>query len=475
MTSCNHGENTFILFNIIKKYKHFLVFLPAIISFCVALIPTLNFQAPLSWDVYFHVHMAKLYLEHGIIFWDPLTFSPFGRPIYYPPLFHLFIALLSDITSYDLLKITRFMQPFLAFSVVLSFTYLAYKLYNLSVGFLAGFLLFLTLPFSRFMFPIPESISMIFLPLVIYLYYYGLENNNYFYILASGVLSGLNLLIHPSSAALLVVTLGFYTFILKVVKRKVNSKYFLHYTALTIIIASWWWFPLLLNYGYVFHIPTVIVSLFDYPRIFGITLIFSPLGAYLLFKNKKNNDILIITWLIILVVFSQIYLLGISVLSDRILYYAVLPLTIMSAYGVSYFDRVPYKRVFYILTLFLMISIIISAFFIASMSKPDVSNSQLEIAYYFQNHVDKNSVVISADYILDPVIVSIARQPVSRGGYGGSRLKELNTNKYLSFNYTKSDLIHDKVGYLVLYTNQGTPPYSRLVYENNDYKIFKLE
>jgi len=474
MTSCNLGESTIILINIIKKKKHFLIFLPAIIAFFIALIPTLKFHAPLSWDVYFHVHMAKLYLEQGIIFWDPLTFSPFGRPIYYPPLFHLFIALLSDITSYDLLEITRFMQPFLAFSVVLSFTYLAYKLYNLSVGFIAGFLLFLTLPFSRFMYPIPESLAMIFLPLAIYFYYYGLENNNYFYVLASGVLSGLNLLIHPSSAVLLVVILGFYTFTLKAVRRKVNSKHFLLYTALTIIIASWWWFPLLLNYGYVYNFPTVIVSLFDYPRIFGITLVFSPLGAYLLFKNKKNNDILIITWLIILVVISQIYLLGISVLSDRILYYAVLPLTIMAAYGLSYLDRAPYKNLFYMLTLFLIISIIISASFVASMSKPDVSSSQLEIAYYFQNQGDKHSVVISADYILDSTIVSIARQPVSRGGYGGSRLKELEINKYLSSNFTKSDLIHDNVGYLVLHSNQGTPPYSWLVYENKDYKVFKL-
>lgn len=465
---------------IIKNRLHLLIFLPAIIAFFISLIPTLKFQLPLSWDVFFHIHMAKIYLEHGIIMWDPLTYAPFGRPIYYPPGFHFFIAILSKLTAYDLLNITRFMQPFLAFSVVLSFTYLAYKLYNLSVGFLAGFLLIITLPFYRFMFPIPESMVMIFLPLAIYFYYHGIQKNIYTYILASGVLSGLNLLIHPSSAVLLIIVLGFYTLILKVVGRNVFSKYFLLYASLAIVIASWWWVPLLLNYGYVFQVSTIMVPLSDYPRIFGISLIFAPLGGYLLMRNNENKDVLILTWLIILVLFSQIHLLGISVLSDRILYYAVLPTTIMAAYGLNfllgYFERIPHKKQFYyILTSFIVISIIISGFWVANMKKPDVSNSQLDVAYYFQDHGDKSSVVISADYILDSVIVSISRQPVSRGGNGVSKLKELNTNKYLSFNFTRSDSNRDNVGYIVLYSNQGTPPYSRMIYENRDYKIYSIE
>jgi len=467
-------------FRIIKNRIHLLVFLPAIIAFFISLIPTLKFQVPLSWDVFFHIHLAKLYLEHGIIMWDPLTYAPFGRPIYYPPGFHFFIAILSKSSAYDLIKITRFIQPFLAFSAVLSFTYLAYKLYNLSVGFLAGFLLIITLPFYRFMFPIPESMVMIFLPLAIYFYYIGLEKNSYTHILASGVLSGMNLLIHPSSAVLLIIVLGFYTFVLKVVGRKVFSKYFLLYATLAIVIASWWWVPLLLNYGYVFNVPPIMVPLFDYPRIFGISLILAPIGGYLLFKKKENKDVLILSWLLILLLISQINLLGISVLSDRILYYAVLPTAIMAAYGLSYLlgfsDRITYKkRFYYILTSFILISIIISGFWVANMSKPDVSNSQLDVAYYFQNYGDKSSVVISADYMLDSVIVSISRQPVSRGGYGISKLKELNTDKYLSFNFTRSDLNRDNVGYLVLYSNQGTPPYSRMIYKNKDYKIYKIE
>jgi asparagine N-glycosylation enzyme membrane subunit Stt3 len=467
--------------NVIQNRKHLLFFLPAIVAFFIALIPTLKFQLPLSWDVFFHIHMARLYLEHGIIIWDPLTYAPFGRPIYYPPGFHFFIAILSKLTAIDLLKITRLIQPFLAFSVVLSFTYLVCKLYNLSVGFLAGLLLIITLPFYRFMLPIPESMVMIFLPLAIYFYYQGLEKNIYPHILVSGVLSGLNLLIHPSSGVLVILVLGFYTFILKLVGRNIFLKYFLLYATLAIFIASWWWVPLLLNYGYAFHVTTIIVPLSDYPRIFGITLIFAPLGGYLLLKNKGNKDLLILTWLIILLISSQIYLMGIPILSDRVLYYAVLPTTIMAAYGLSYmlgyFERNPHKKQFYyILTSFLVISIIISGFWVASISKTNVSTSQLDVAYFFRNNGDKSSVVISADYTLESVIVSISRQPVSRGGYGASKLKELNINKYVSFNFTKSDINRDNVGYLVLYSNnQVTPPYSTIIYQNKDYKIYKIK
>jgi hypothetical protein len=465
---------------IIKNRIHLLVFLPAIIAFFITLIPTLKFQLPLSWDVFFHIHMAKLYLEHGIIMWDPLTYAPFGRPIYYPPGFHFFIAILSKLSAYDLINITRFMQPFLAFSAVLSFTYLVYKLYDLSIGFLGGFLLIITLPFYRFMFPIPESMVMIFLPLAIYFYYLGVEKNSYTNILASGMLSGLNLLIHPSSAVLLIIVLGFYTFILKVIGRNVISKYFLLYASLATVIASSWWVPLLLNYGYVFNVPPIMVTLSDYPRIFGISLILAPLGGYLLLKKKENKDVLILSWLIILVLISQINLFGISILSDRILYYAVLPTTIMAAYGLSYLlgfsDRITdKKRFYYILTSFLVISITISGFWVANMSKPDVSNSQLDVAYYFQNHGDKSSVVISADYMLDSVIVSISRQPVARGGYGASKVKELNIDKYLSFNFARSDSNRENVGYLVLYSNQGTPPFSKMIYENKNYKIYRIE
>jgi hypothetical protein len=294
--------------------------------------------------------------------------------------------------------------------------------------------------------------------------------------MASGVLSGLNLLIHPSSAVLLILVLGFYTFILKLVGRNIFSKYFILYVILATFIASWWWVPLMLKYGYVFQVPTIIVPLSEYPQIFGISLIFAPIGGYLLFKNKENKDVLILTWLIILLLFSQIYLLGISVLSDRILYYAVLPTTILAAYGLNYLldsNRIPNKQ--HIITSLIVISIIISGLWVANMKKPDVSNSQLDVAYYFQDYGDKSSVVISADYILDSVIVSISRQPVSRGGYGVSKIKELNTNKYLSFNFTRSDSKRNNVGYLVLYRNQGTPPYSRMIYENKDYKIYRIE
>jgi len=128
-----------------NPWKTFFLVIPALIAFLIVLIPTLKFQWPLSWDIYYHIHLAQLYLEYGFTLWDPLTVVPYGRPIAYPPVFHLLLAGLSYVLGTDPFQVARLMQPFLAMALVLSITYVTYRLFGFISGISAGLLTILSL------------------------------------------------------------------------------------------------------------------------------------------------------------------------------------------------------------------------------------------------------------------------------------------------------------------------------------------
>lgn len=72
---------------ILREKPVLLLLVPALAAFFIALIPTLKYQWPLGGDIFYHVHLAKLYLEQGLVYWDPLTSAPYGRPIFIPLFF----------------------------------------------------------------------------------------------------------------------------------------------------------------------------------------------------------------------------------------------------------------------------------------------------------------------------------------------------------------------------------------------------
>ncbi len=205
-----------------------------------------------------------------------------------------------------------------------------------------------------------------------------------------------------------------------------------------------------------------------------LSLIFVPLGFYILIKNRKKNDFLVLTWLLSLLVASQIYLLGINVLSDRILNFAVFPMVITAALGVNYFKS-KNKLLFYGLTLLIIVLDVPSGFLAADKSEPFPSTSQIAIADWFEENGDSKSVVLGTDFTMEPVIVAFSGQPMAGGGYGAAKIKELDRQKYMNFQFTLEDLKQDRLGYLVFNKDQKSPPYSELVYQNQDYKIFRMK
>ncbi len=86
--------------------------IPAIIAFLLALIPTLKYQWPLSWDTISTILSAQLYAKYGFVLINPFINAPYGDNINYPPLFYLLLAFLGNITHVNLYQIARVLQPF---------------------------------------------------------------------------------------------------------------------------------------------------------------------------------------------------------------------------------------------------------------------------------------------------------------------------------------------------------------------------
>jgi hypothetical protein len=479
---------------IIEKRPILLLLVPAVFAFIIAIIPTLKYHWPLSWDIYYHVHLTKLYLEHGFTFWDPLTYAPFGRPIFYPPIFHYLLAGLSTIFKVDVFQVSRYLQPILAFSLIFSFSYVAKQFYNLRVGILVGFFLFFTSVFHRAMLPIPETLALIFFPIAVYLYYGALEGKGTKYAILAGIMSGLMMLTHNLTALVMLGVILLFTLALKLRKEKVHYWSLWIFLGFTLLVAAIWWGPLLIQYGFVFNNPqTAIQGPIEYLIILGKTvgvpaIIFALLWVFIRFRRNKEEkveklsrkEILIIIWVIFLLLLSNAYLLGFSILIDRILNFLVFPVVVTAALGLESIRSLDgknqvYGKLYQVLVVILIISAVLSGLFYATSVKPLVNDTQRDLAQWFSENGDKEGVVMSLTEGIDPVIVSIARQPVSTGGYQPGMVKVLDRDLYYSGTYTKEDVIRDNIKYFVESSPIPHPSYFTLVYQNKDYKVWRVD
>lgn len=474
----------------------YILFTPAIVAFIIALIPTFKYHWPLSWDIYYHTHMAQLYLESGLTLWDSLTYAPFGRPIYYPPIFHYLLATIVTVFKVDVFLSSKYLQPILSFFLVLSFTYVGKKLYNWRVGVMAGFLLFFTVLFHRSMLPLPETLALILLPLALYFYFHAREEKNWKYAFIAGLIGGLISLTHSLTALMMVGVVISFTLTLKLRGEKIGQRCLGIFLGITLLLCSIWLLPLWLQHGYVFHNPqSVFQSPHDYFIIiigtFGVPIIiFVSIwmintikngfkGDYL--KKMSKREILILSWFLFILILSNAYLIGISILADRILNFAVFPAVILAALGLEYLrsisikKRTIYPKLTTYLALLIIFAAVLSALFCAVSIKPMVNDSQLDLAQWFHENGDKKRVVMSLSEGIDPVIVSVSRQPVSTGGYHPGMVKVLNREMYYTGNYTKEDLIRDNIGYLVESSPMVHPDYFKLVYQNKDYKVWRVD
>lgn len=470
--------------DIIRRKPVLLLLIPAVAAFFLALIPTLKYQWPLSGDIFYHVHLAKLYLEQGLVYWDPLTSAPYGRPISYPPIFHLLLIAVGFISG-NLFQAARFLQPVITFLLFFSFSYVAYKLYQSPlVGISAGFFIFFSVIFQRFLLPGPENLALIILPLVIYGFYLSIENRKYRYASISGIFAGVMFLTHTLSAFCLLLVSFLYSLIIGLKDRSVAGYWIIFFIS-AFVVAAVWWMPLLVKYGIIFNSggdTPYIVSLLSYPKVLGaLTLIFALLGAIKMFKRRSHQDILILIFFISMIIISNLNYLGLPILSNRILTFAIFPLVVMAGVGVQYLKTIikgknVRKKVYW----FFISSVYLSAVLIGYSMLADVdsgcswlraSESEIDIAQWFDKNGDKKSVAV-AYYFRDPFIVAISRQPVALGGYGQGITRSLDIQKYADGRVNKSDYQRDNVRYIVLFSGMKAPPYTYLAYKNQNYDIY---
>jgi asparagine N-glycosylation enzyme membrane subunit Stt3 len=465
--------------------KKVILVIPAIFGLLIALILTWKYSWPLSWDIYYHVHLAKLYMENGLTLWDPLTYAPYGRPIFYPPFFHYFLAILSILFKTDPFQIARFLQPVFAFFIIFIFSYLGLKLYNLRVGLITGVFLFFTAVFLRAILPLPETLAIIIFPIALYLIYRSFQIKKYKYALLSGILVGIIALTHLLTAGILLGIILVYVAVLKIMHRKLAFKNLWIFLITMIFVLLLWFLPLFYQYGYIFQNPAPILVtpgsyVMMFLKILGVpTLIFGFLGMVCILKIKPfkwgDQDILILTWITFLLILSLSYFLGFKILIDRILNFAVFPLSILAAIGVDYLYKNLNRKLYLSIVAILLVSMVGMGFYYSNSIKPMVNDSERDVAEWFKNYGDKERVVMSLTEGIDPIIVSISRQPVSTGGYHPGMVKMLNRSLYYSGNFTASDVSNDDIGYFVEKSPIPHPPYFTLVYQNQDYKIWRVD
>ena len=470
--------------SILYEQPVLLLLIPAVLAFFISLIPTIKYQWPLSGDIFYHIHLAKLYMDQGFVYWDPLTSAPFGRPISYPPLFHLLILAIGSLFG-NIFQAARILQPILTMFIFISFSFVAYKLYkSILVGVSAGFFIFFSLVFQRFLLPLPENLALIMFPLAFYMIYLAFDKRDYKYAFSSGIIAGLMALTHILSAFSFVIATSVYSIIIGL-----KDKQMFFYGILLIIIAfsvaMIWWLPLLAKYGIILNVDGDIpnkMSIFKYPKFFGVfTLLFAIFGCILALKRRFKQDVMILIFLMFFLIVSNLNYLGFPIISNRILTFALFPLVVMAGVGFEFLKvKFEDKNVSMNFYHFFIISVYITAVAtgFTMLVEVDEGNSwlrcsdpELDLAEWFQTHGDKKSVVVASNY-RDSFIAALCRQPVALGGYGQGRTKSLDIQKYVDGKVNKSTYLKYNVGYFVLKKGMKAPPYTRLVYENKEFAIY---
>ena len=516
-----------------SRLKKYFWIIPSIVVFFIALIPTLTNQWPLTVDIFVHVRAAEVFGQYGLTFVDPLINPPGGSSITYPPLFSLLITFLGSIFKIDYFLVARILQPIMAFSVVLSVSYVAKKFYGDIAGISAGFLIMSSYLFTRLVSPLPETMAIIFVPLAIYMYYQSIVTEKYKYALIGSFLFLLVILTHQATTNILLLVITSITIVLGILNRK--KIYLISYAlflsvpliaALILSIVSLLLFPhfahKILTYG-IALIKTSVpyndpISNLKYITYLGIVMIFTIIGSIVALKRRETKDIFLIVWIVVLFLLSKSYWFGVNVYTIRLLIHLILPLSILGGVGLSYlyldFKKKEFtsKRIrtiflitiFLISTLFAIVTVTESNFqvipqyntqpygsselVVPQLAPPTISDD--ELANWFNQYGDKKSVIVSNNYETNLFLVSTTDQPIAA---------VKSSTHVIKHNFNSTELAKKNVGYLVfdkrlvfsnfnqttifkgfVYYNKNynitsfLPAKAQLLYENQYYMVFKV-
>ncbi|MDO5851288.1 MAG: glycosyltransferase family 39 protein [Methanobacteriaceae archaeon] len=500
------------------KKKSILLF-PSILALFIGLIPVIKYSFPLTWDIYYHLHLINLYMTNGIIFWDPFTVSPIGRAIQYPPLYHLLIVELSKLTNIIPLNIIRLLQPIFAFSLILTITTITARIYDNQTGLITGILsLFTFVIINRAIISTPATLAIIFSLLTIYFYYNYLINTKQNDIILSTIFLGLLINTHLFTTLLTIGILGLYTIIfIYTTKKRITYKQ-LKIPLLIFIISTLWWCISIFKYGYITNpIKGNNIDLITYfIKYMGIIpTVLSIYGLYKIrSKYKSPQFMLLIVWIISLTLLSFTKYLGLNIVPIRILELISYPIIILAAIGfkkiITKKNIIKYANVLIIILLIVstITSITIVDSYTPNLSKEgetnllidynvhkiidpigtiykptiitdrfqdmSLSEDRLDILYWFKHH-PTNDLIVSEDSIMDTIIVSNTNASVVYGGYTETIPDYVLDPIHIIYNKsTRNELADLNIKYLLLKEDTPVPNYSQEVYKNNHYKICEI-
>ncbi len=462
--------------------KNLIWIIPAIIVFFLALIPTLKYQWPLSWDIIYHIQYAQVYAKYGFVLKDPLLNAPFGQEIGYPPLFHYLIIALGAISKLNYFQIARYLQPFIVMFIVLSVSYVTRKFYGTIAGIAAGFLIISSLLLgNRMIYPLPENLALIFLPLSVYFYYYSIKIKSFKYAILAGSIFIIVALIHQAASLILFLIITLFTLMELFFYRNIRVlKNYGAFFSCLIIISSIGILALLIASpniihsiinegvkaatGYATSLPnSQPLGILSYLwNLSYLILIFALIGTIVAIKRRRKKDVFLLTWVILMILVSNAYWFGVNVISYRLLVYILIPLSILGGFGVSWvchklkdykkFSSQNYRTSFLIITFTLAT---ISGIIIVNDPNNfsfDISNqygtfqiappssTEIDLARWFNEYGDKSKSIMSNDLFPLTFVTIQTGMPLT---------SDVSFDNF-SNNTPESTLKQNGVGYIVL-------------------------
>jgi len=79
------------------------------------------------------------------------------------------------------------------------------------------------------------------------------------------------------------------------------------------------------------------LGIFNYTRNLGfLVLIFSVIGGLIALSKRRRKDLIIMVWILVIFLLSNAYWFGVNVITYRVLIYLLIPLSIIGGFGLSY-------------------------------------------------------------------------------------------------------------------------------------------
>ncbi|MDY1591168.1 MAG: STT3 domain-containing protein [Methanofastidiosum sp.] len=440
----------------IKNIKYFLI--PILLIVILAVCETYplydRFPYPLSWDIWYHIRIVENF-SNGYFTFDPVSFGPGGRLHTYPPLFHILLLGLYKVLNFgglSLMDAARIMPAILFPLSAISTFILINKFYGKEVGLLSSFFV-LVIPVSldRGIIASPQSLALVLIPLGFLTYLLGLKERKYLY--ASGILSSAVFYTHGLSFIVFFLSIILFTFLMYLVKREVKIQNFFIFTLITIII-SFPWITQLLMHGIASNIPYGgVFKLTFYPVKLGyITMALAIPGSVFLILRKREEDLMLISWGAIAFLLSRNYMTSLDLLPFRFIEFLACPIAFYSSFAIFEFAKEKRKEAILAAIIGIMLISSFPAAEYVSKVKPMIGEEEYSTFYYLNENSIQGNFTVASSWFTSPILGKVSELKTVEGGYASGSwdyIKRSQDIKALySGNYSVIDTYNINYAYL---------------------------